>query len=235
MTALITSCGVEVVGRQLLRVEPEPHAVVALAEVGDVADARQTRQLVADLDGGVVAQVEVVAAVVRREQVDDHQHVGRLLLDGDAAALDQVGQDRLGQRHAVLHQHLGDVQVGAGLERDGQRVVAVVGALRGHVHHALDAVDLLLDGGGHGVGDDLGVGAGVGRRHLDGRRRDLRVLRDRQREQGDAAAQRDDDGQHRGEDRPVDEEAREHGDRLTCRRVRRERLSAEPRRPSERV
>ena len=29
------------------------------------------------------------------------------------AALDQVGQHRLGEVHAVLHQHLGDVQVDA--------------------------------------------------------------------------------------------------------------------------
>ncbi len=126
----------------------------------------------------------------------------------------RIGQDRLGQRDAVLHQHLADVQVGAGLERHGQRVVAVVGALRRHVQHVLDAVDLLLDRRGHGVGHGLGVGAGIVGRHLDGRRRDVRVLRDRQREQGDAAAQRDDDRQHRGEDRPVDEKAREHAGSL---------------------
>ena len=54
--------GVQAVGRQLLRIEPEPHAVIALAEIGDVADAGQTRQLVADLDRGVVAQLQVGAA-----------------------------------------------------------------------------------------------------------------------------------------------------------------------------
>ena len=63
--ALITSLAVRLQRRHLLRVEPEPHAVVALAEVGDVADARQARQLVAELDGGVVAQVEAVAAARR--------------------------------------------------------------------------------------------------------------------------------------------------------------------------
>ena len=62
---------------------------------------------------------------------------------------------------AVLHQHLGHVEVDAVLEGDGQGVGAVVGALRGHVHHALDAVDLLLDRRGDGVGDDLGAGAGI--------------------------------------------------------------------------
>ncbi len=48
--------GREVPGRHFLRVQPEPHAVVALAQVADVAHAVQPRQLVAQLDRGVVAQ-----------------------------------------------------------------------------------------------------------------------------------------------------------------------------------
>ena len=55
----------QVAERHLLGVEPDPHAVVALAEVGDVADALQPGQLVVELDRGVVAQVEVVAACRR--------------------------------------------------------------------------------------------------------------------------------------------------------------------------
>ena len=57
-----------VVGRhvargQLLGIEPGPHAVVALAQEGHVAHARQPQQFVLDLDRGVVRQVEVVAEV----------------------------------------------------------------------------------------------------------------------------------------------------------------------------
>ncbi len=205
----------QVIGRQPLRIEPEPHAVVALAEIGDVAHSRQTRQFVANLNGGVVAQFEAGAAVILREEVDDHQHVGRLLLDGDAAALDEIGQDRFGERFAVLHQHLRDVEVAARLEGHRQRVVAVVGALRGHVHHVLDAVDLLLNRGRDRIGDHLGIGPWIRRRHLDRGRRDLRVLRDRQREDGDEAAQHDDNGQHRREDRSIDEKRRKHSECLT--------------------
>ena len=113
--------GRKVAGGHLLRVEPQPHAVVALAEIGDVAHARHARQLVLELDGGVVAQVEAVAGAVRRKQVDDHQHAGRFFLYAHAAPLHQLGQDRLRQRHAVLHQHLRHVQVDAVLERHGQR------------------------------------------------------------------------------------------------------------------
>ena len=57
--------GGQVAERHLLRVEPDPHAVVALADVGDVADAVEPGQLVAELDRRVVAQVEVVAACRR--------------------------------------------------------------------------------------------------------------------------------------------------------------------------
>ena len=43
---------------------------------------------------------------------------------------------------------------------------------------------LLLDRGGHGVGDDPGVGAGIVRGDGDGRRRDFGILRDRQLDAG---------------------------------------------------
>ena len=57
--------GGQVAERHLLRVEPDPHAVVALADIGDVADAVEPGQLVAKLDRRVVAQVQVVASCCR--------------------------------------------------------------------------------------------------------------------------------------------------------------------------
>ncbi len=215
LRVLLLDGGHDVAGRQIarghpLRVEPEPHAVVALAEIGDVAHALQARQLVFELDRGVVAQVQVVAQAAGREQIDDHQHAGRFLLHRHAPPLHQLGQDRLGQRHAVLHEHLGHVQVDVIVKRDGQRVAAVVAALRRHVQHVFHAVDLLFDRRGHGVGHHLGVCARVRGRDFDRGRRDLRVLRDGQRKQRDPAGQRDDDRQHRGKDRPVDEKPGKH-------------------------
>ena len=197
--------------RQLVRVEPGPHAVVALAQVGHAGDARQPAQLVLDLDRRVVAQEDVVVPAVGRDQVDDHHRARRHLLDVDPLALDQVGDHRQCQRNAVLHEHLGHVGIRAEAEGDGQRVRAVVGALRRHVHHALDAADLCLDGRRHGVLHGLGVRPRVHRRDHHRRRGHVRVLRDGEREDGDAPRQRDDDRQHRGEDRPVDEEMRDHG------------------------
>ena len=185
--------------------------VVALSQVADVAHAMEPGQFVPQLDGGVVAQVQAVAAAIGREQVDDHQRAGRLLGDQHAAALDLVGQHRRGQGDAVLDQHLGDVQIGAHLEGHGQLVGTIVGALGGHVDHVLDAVDLLLDGSGHRVGHYLGVGAGIGTGYFHGGRCDLRVLGDGQAQKENDAHQRDDDGQYRGEDRTIDEEAGKHG------------------------
>ena len=54
---------------ELLGIEPDPHAVVALAEHGDVADARQPCQLVLDLEQRVIAQIELVVAASSGELI----------------------------------------------------------------------------------------------------------------------------------------------------------------------
>ena len=119
--------------------------------------------------------------------------------------------------HAVLHQHLGRVRVGADLEGHRQPHLAVAAALGRHVEHVLHAVDLLLERRGHGVGDGLRAGAGIVGDDEDGRRRDLGILGDRQREQRNRAQQHDQDGQHRREDRPADEEVGEFHGRVPVR------------------
>ena len=163
-SACTTSLVVRLRVREPLRIEPDAHAVLAQAEEGDVADAVDARQRVAHLDERVVADVELVVAPVGREQVHDHQQVGRRLERGDAEPAHVLGQPRLGDGDAVLHQHLRLVEVGAEPEGDGQRHLAVGRALRGHVEHVLDAVDLLLDRRRDGVGDDLGRRAGIATR-----------------------------------------------------------------------
>ena len=65
-------------------------------------------------------------------------------------------------------------------------------------------------GSGHRVGHRLGIGPRIGRRHLDRRRRDLRILGDRQPRQRHQAEDHDHHREHRGGDRPIDEETREH-------------------------
>ncbi len=108
--------GVEVKGRQPVRIEPGPHAVVALAEVADAGHALDAGQFVLEIDRRVIAQINRIVFVAVADQVDDQQRVRRLLLDGDPLVLDQGRDHRQGQRDAVLHQHLGHVRVGAHLK-----------------------------------------------------------------------------------------------------------------------
>ncbi len=58
--------------------------------------------------------------------------------------------------------------------------------LRRHVEHVLDAIDLLLQRGGDGLGEHPRVGAGIDGPDHDRRRHYLGILADRQREHRDA-------------------------------------------------
>ena len=185
-------------------IEPQPHRVVARAEHLDVADAVEPQKLIADLQRRVVGDVELIERVVGRQHEHDHQDVGRVLAGDDAVALHLLGQPRLRDRDAILHQHLGLVEVGAELEGDGDGELAVRGRLAVDIQHVLDAVDLLLDRGGDGVGYGLRRGARILRGDGNGRRHHLRIFRDRQRLVGDRADNQEHDRQHHRKDGLVD-------------------------------
>ena len=87
----------------------------------------------------------------------------------------------------VLHVDRGDLDVARRLEGDGDGRDAVVAAGRGDVAHALDAVELLLERDGDRALDHVRARADVGAGHRDLRRREIRVLRDRQRRNGEQA------------------------------------------------
>ena len=208
---LLTDRADDVAGRQLARcqpigVEPHAHAVFARAEHLDRANAADPRQLVLHLQVRVVRQVEHVVALVRRDEVDDHDEVGRRLLGRHADALHVLRQPRLRLRHAVLHLHLRVVEIGAEREGDRQGQRAVRRRLREHVEHAVDAVHLLLERRGDGLGDYLRVGAGERRAHDDGRGHDGGVFTDRQTHEREQPADDDQQRQDDREDRTRDEE-----------------------------
>ncbi len=198
---------------ELVGIEPDAHRVAALAEDLHVADAGQALERVDHLQIRVIAQRHRIDRAVGRGEIDDQHEVRVLLLDRHAGLVDDRRQDRRRLRDAVLHVDRGDAQGIADLEGDGDRRRAVVRARRRHVHHAGHAVDLLLERGRHGVGDDLGAGAGIDRADDDLRRRDLRELRDRKQEVADRAREQHDDRDRGCEDRPLDEES-DHGDHL---------------------
>src|SRR5438046_5992755 len=139
----------------------------------------------------------------------DHGDVGRLFFRGYADAL------HIGWKHgnrdgdAILNQHLRCIEIGAELERDAQRHVAVARALRRHVEHVLDAIDLLLDRRRYRFRHHLRIRAGIISCDLDCRRRDIRILRNWKRRKRDNTDERDHDADHAGKDWPVDEKMRE--------------------------
>ena len=163
-----------------VRVQPDPHGVLAGAEHRDVADAVEALELVHDIDDRVVRQEQAVEPTVRRPQPDKFEDRGRLLLGRHALDLHFRGQGRERGRDPVLHQDLVLVGVGADRERDGEIVGAVAGAGRLHVEHVLDAVDVLLDRQSDGVDQRRSARAGIAGRDLHGRRHDVRILRGRQ-------------------------------------------------------
>ena len=205
--------GIEVPGRNLVRVEPvDPHGVLPGALELHVADAWQPGQRVLHMQRRVVRHVERVARFVRRVEVDGQQDVRRRLADLHAQALDVVRQPWQRILDTVLRQHLRHVQIGADLERHGNGQLAVAGRLAAEIQHVLDAVDLLFERRRHGARDGFGRRARIGRRHLDGRRHDLRILRNRQDEERTEAHQGQEGAEDCREDRPVDEEMREAHD-----------------------
>ena len=194
----------------LARIEPDPHGILSGSEHADAADAGQPRDLVLQPDGGEVAEIETVPAIVRRGQRDDLEDRRRFLGHGDALHLHGLWQRCQRARHPVLHQDLREVEIDADVECHRQRVAAIGRGVGLHVDHAFDAVDLLLDRQRHGVDHGPRAGAGISRRNLDGRRHHVGVLRHRQAVERDQADDDHQDGEHIRQDRPLDEEFRDH-------------------------
>src|SRR5260370_22094384 len=198
--------GGEIVGRRLVRVEPDAHRIFATALELHVADARQAREHVLDVQGRVVRQIERVARLVRRVEVNGQQDAGYGLADLHAQALNVLWQAREYVLYPVLRQHLRDVEVGADRERDGYGEIAIPGRLAVHVEHILDAVDLLFERRCDGAGDGLSGCAGIGCRDLHRRRDDFWILGDRKNRERAQTKRRHKDAEHGGEARAIDEE-----------------------------
>src|SRR6516164_1343176 len=195
----------EVVCRNFVRIEPDAHGVLAGALELDIADTLKAGEHVLHVQGCVVRQVQCVARFVRRVEVNGHKYAGYRLADLHAQALDVLWQARQCILHAVLGQHLRDVEVSADLECDRNREVAVPGRLTAHVEHVLDAVDLLFERRRDGAGDGLGRCTGIERRHLHGRRDDFRILCDREDHERAEPKQGHEDAEHSREARVINE------------------------------
>jgi hypothetical protein len=108
-------------------------------------DPIEPRELVADLQQRVIAREDRIERAVGRDEVHDHRDVGRLLFRRDADAL-HIGRQRgMAMATRFCTEHLRGIEIGAELEGDVEQQVPVARALRRHVEHVLDAIDLLLD------------------------------------------------------------------------------------------
>ena len=192
-------------------IHPHAHREARTVDRG-LAHAGNAQEHGLDRAEDVVADLETRHRALRRAEADDAEHVLGLRADASAELLHLAGQLRLGLRHAVLHLDHVHVAVRLHLEGHLQLVVAGVGAGADHVEHVVHAVHLVLDRHRDGVEDLLRVRAGVAVRHGDRRRREARVLRDRQLEDRHRAGHRQHDGNHHRETRTLHKYARERLD-----------------------
>ena len=159
---------------QLIGLDPQPHRILAGAEYLHAADARHARELVVEIDVGVVGQKLRVVSAVRRIQADQHQRRGQRLLHRDAVAVDLRRKLRCGERLAHLRQDQIGVRIRLHVEIHDQSHLALGrGVQRIHVVHVVHAAHLLFDGRGDGLLDGLRVRARVDGRDLHFRRSDL--------------------------------------------------------------
>jgi hypothetical protein len=69
----------DVADREPRGIKPDAHAVLAQPEEVDLTDSFDAPERIAHLDEREVADVELVVALVRREEMHDHQEIGRRL------------------------------------------------------------------------------------------------------------------------------------------------------------
>ena len=194
----------------LVGLHPDLHGIVAATDVRHTPYAGNAAQQVEHVQGGKVAQVDLVELRVGRVQADGEQLAGRLLFDRDAVLYHFRWQTRFGQFDAILDFHGRQVGIGVNVEGDGGRETSGVRAARLHIEHARRTVQLLLDGGSHRLRNGQGAGSRIRRTDFYNRRRDLRILVDGQQAQADDA---DNDNQYRDDGReygPVDKETYFH-------------------------
>ena len=150
--------------RDLGRIEPDAHRIVARAE--DAARRRRRRCARARPSRRASRSWRCIAdRACRPARSCARPSSGRARPCAPTMPRRRTssGKPRLGDGDAVLHQHLRLVDVGAGLEHDVDRQPPVAGRLRDDVEHVVDAVDLLLDRRRDRFGDDLRRGARIGR------------------------------------------------------------------------
>jgi hypothetical protein len=206
----------DVTGRQLARrklgwVEPETHRELALTELNDVADTGDALDRILDIHIDVVADELRAVTIVLGVEAKTTEKPGRVLGHRHTQRANVGGQTADGLIDAILHVDRRQVVIATDIEGRGDRRDTAVGARRRHVHHALDAVDRLLERRGDRAFNGLRVRARVKGGHRDRRRRELRIPRNRQVGNGNGAREDDQKRADCRQDRAANEEIAHHG------------------------
>ena len=161
---------------ELHRIKPDAHRVLRPEHLY-AAHAFDAADLVHQIGLHVIAKIGGVILPVLANQPDHHQEAGRGFLHRDPLPLHRFRQQRRGLRQFVLHLHLRDIDICAGLEGQRNARPAFAGGRRRNIAQPVQTGHLLFNHLRHRIGHRLRRGAGIGRAHSHRGRRDLRVLR----------------------------------------------------------
>ena len=146
-----------------IRLDPDPHGVIARSEKPHLAHARNTVEHIVDVDVCVVSEEERVISFVGREERDDERRKSGRLAQSDTKLVDIAWKVRLSLREPILDVYLIAIDVRVHVERYGQTLGAVVRISGLHVEHVVYTVHLLLERRGDRLLDCDRICSGVGR------------------------------------------------------------------------
>jgi len=189
---------------QRVRLDPEPHRILARAENLHLPNARNTRHRIIDVDERIIGEKLGVVGTLGRIEREQRQGVVGGFADRYAEIAHICRQLRLRLQITHLRQNLGGIGDCAHLEIHIERKLAGAGIDRIHVLHVVYAADLLLDRRGNRLFHGQRVSPNISGGQLDFRRSDIRELRDRQAGNGHPTQDHHDDRDHHGHDRTID-------------------------------
>ena len=189
---------------EAVRIQPDAHRIVRAKDL-HVADAADALDRIEEVERRVVLHKGTVIPAVLGVHRNKVRHLPRGFTRCDPRRLHRGGQARVGTGGVVLH--LDRVHIAVRTDIKGDREAVASGIIRGgaHVVHSLCAVDLLLDDLCDRLIDNGGTRARIGCRHRNRRRRNLRILRNRQRKASQRSDDNNDQGDNNRKDRSVNE------------------------------
>ena len=161
----------------LVRLDPQPHGVLARAEHLGLADAVQASHGVVEVDVCVISQIVRIVGAIWRVQGNKHERSSGCLFKADPIIVHLGRQLTVGQLLARLREQQVRVGISFQVEIDEQGCLLVCcGVQRVHITHVVHTTDLLLNGCSNCLLEGLCICTGIGGLQSDLGRSDLREL-----------------------------------------------------------